>query len=110
VTGGLVGAVTVGLVAAGADEPEDGALVGGGVVVAVVWLAGVALWPGNALATYRPKAATAATTPTAAPLVSERTRRSESSRRPRAARLLTDWFSCPVGAMPSRYETKLTIS
>jgi len=55
VTGGLGGAVTVGLVVAGADEPDDGGVVGlvvaGGAVVAVVWLAGVALWPGKALAT-----------------------------------------------------------
>jgi hypothetical protein len=55
VTGGLGGAVTVGLVAAEddwlPDDPDDeaaGAVVVGVVVVAVF---GVALWPGRALLT-----------------------------------------------------------
>jgi hypothetical protein len=53
VTGGLGGAVTVGLLVPDDDPdvPDDGAVVVGGAVVAVVWLVVVALWPGRALAT-----------------------------------------------------------
>jgi hypothetical protein len=56
VTGGLGGAVTAGLLVADDDPdvpdvPDDGAVVVGGAVVAVVWLVAVALWPGRALAT-----------------------------------------------------------
>lgn len=50
VTGGLVGAVTLGLLVAD-DDPDDGPVVAGGAVVAVVWLVTEALWPGSALAT-----------------------------------------------------------